>query len=164
MSSGKTSFNLEDLKKIKNQIKQAKKEYEEKIEKGEIQKQKPTLSNTIIGVIVIFIIIALIIILTIKNLDVILMPKNSVTFEVKNQNGEVIDGLEIYVSSTDNSFTIEYNKESSISITELGVSPGNYEVYFRNIPNNYTCPQILDEFTMEKDGKIKLEYECTKEN
>ena len=164
MSQNKSSFNLEDLKNAAEQIKQAKKEYEEKEEKGEIQKPKQTLANKIVGIIVLVAILALVIVVVILNLDTLLMPKNSVTFEVKNQNGEVVEGLEIHVSSSDNLYTIEYDKDSSISETVLDVKPGEYEVRFEIIPENYTCSKILDNFTMNDGDKIKLEYECTKDN
>lgn len=160
----KISFNVEDFKNFKEQIKKAstdaKIEYDEK--NAEVPKQ--SIGNKIIGVIMLIVLLVLVVVVVVSNLELFFMPKNSVTIVVSDQNGNLIEGLEIYVNSSNHSFTIDFDENSSTNITELGVKPGEYTLTFENIPSNYNCDKIVDYFTMTDGDKIKLKYECTKES
>ena len=166
MATHKTTFDMENLKKIKEQMQniqsEAKKENINK-KSGDEEIPKQSLGNKIVGIIVLIVIIALVGIVIVLNFDLLFMPKNSVTVVVSDQNGDVIDGLNLYVSNENKSFYIDYEQTSGTSITEVGVTPGTYTLIFHDIPEGYSCLKLVDEFTLSEGGKVKLEYECTKE-
>lgn len=163
----KTSFNLEDLKKIKEQVKkahtEAKTEYKEKKDRSE-EPQKQTIGNKIVGIIILIALLALVVVAILSNFELLFLPKNSVTITISDQNGDAIDGLSLYANSSNHSFTIEFDENTGTNVTELGVKPGDYTLTFENIPEHYNCTKIVDNFTMSDGDKIKLKYECTKEN
>lgn len=156
--NSKSTFNLDDLKKIKEQFEKAK---EEENNKTEVPKQ--SLGNKILGITILIGLIVSVVVVVVLNIDTLLMPKNSVTIIVSDQNGEVIDGLELQLQSEENFYTFKYSEESGSNVTELGFKPGDYNITFVNIPENYNCDIIIDSFTMSEGDKIKLEYCCTKE-
>jgi len=158
------SFDFEELKNQINQIKsasaQAKKEYEEKKTSGNYTKQP--LGQKIIGIIILIAIIVGVIFAVVSSLDTILLPKNSITITVTDQNGETISGLKIRIQDE----TGIYNNEFTdiLDLTLLNMEPGNYTLIFEEVPEGYSCPELIDNFTLNQDGKVKLEYECIKEN
>lgn len=125
--------------------------------------QKQPLRNKILGVLILTALLASAIVLIVLNIDTLLMPKNSVTIIVSDQNGEVIEGLELHLESEENLYTFDYTETTGPSMTELGFKAGDYNVTFINIPENYSCDKMTDNFTMSDGDKIKLEYKCTKE-
>lgn len=165
--NSKTTFNSEDFKNLKAQMQkayaEAKTEYDEKKAKGEKIPQQP-LGQKIIGIIILIVIVVLVGIVVALNFEFLFAPKNSVTFIVSDQNGDVIEGLRLYADSSNHSFTIEFDETVGINVTELEVGPGDYTVTFENVPENYNCPKMADNFTMSDGDKIELKYECTKEN
>lgn len=160
--NNKVSFNDSGFNEIKEQLKKAHVEAKEKYDNEKTSKQ--SLGNKVVAIIVLIAIMAVIVFVIILNFELLLMPKNSITIIVNDQNGDVIEGLRLYANSDNHSFTIEFDETSGSTVTELGVKPGNYILTFENIPENYNCNEITDEFTMSDGDKIKLEYECTKEN
>lgn len=92
------------------------------------------------------------------------LPKDSVTFDVRNQNSNIINGLILYSDSVTDSFRVEYDVTSTVEITNLVVKYGNYSLIFEIVKEGYSCPKLFDDFTLEKDGKVKLEYTRTKDN
>ena len=88
------------------------------------------------------------------------LQKNSITIKVFDQNGDAIEGIKVNIQSVNGvyneSFTNVFNN------TILDAKPGNYLLTFQDIPGDYVCPQLIDNFTLKQDGKIKLEYECRK--
>ena len=166
-SKSKATFNLEDFNKLKDEMKKAytnaKEDYEVKKANG-FEPQKQSLGKKIVGIIILIAIILLVGLVLVLNFELLFLPKNSVTFVVSDQNGEVIDGLSLRVESSVHTFFVEFDEFSTINITGLGVKPGEYTVFFENIPENYDCIKIMDQFTMTDGGKLKLKYECTKES
>lgn len=154
----KSTFNLDDLKKLKEQLKKAK---EEGNNKNVAPKQ--SIGNKIISIMILIGLIVSVIVIVVLNIGTLLMPKNSVTIIISDQNGEVIDGLELQLQSEENFYTFKYSEESGPNVTELGFKPGNYNIVFINIPQNYNCDKIIDSFVMSEGDKVKLEYRCTKE-
>lgn len=167
MGERKSSLNIENLKEIKKQFKtiseQTKKDYSNKKLSDE-ESSKSTTGNKLLGIIFVIAIIVVVIIALALNVEMLFLPKNSVTIVVSDQNGEVINGLNIQVDSNENSFSVDFDETTGIEVTELGVKPGDYTLTFQNIPKNYTCSKVIDDFTMSDNGKIKLEYECSKDN
>lgn len=165
--NNQSSFDKEEFKKIKEQIKQAytenKAEYENQKNKDE-KTPKQSLVNKILGIIILIVIIVMVVAVMISNFELLFLPKNSVTITVNDQNGNVIDGLKLYISNEVNSYTIEFDENSSSTITELGVEAGDYTLTFEEIPNGYTCSEVTDSFTLSEGGKVKINYECIKEN
>ena len=162
-----SSFNLEDLKNVAEQFKnvqeQVKKESEEGKSNGE-EVPKQSLGQKIIGILLLLVIVVIVAIVFISNLDLLFMPKNSVTFIISDQNGEVINGLRLEAIGDDKTIYIEFDEETGTDITELGFIPGEYKLKFRDVPSGYTCPDISEKFNMNDGDKLKLEYECTKDN
>lgn len=161
----KTIFNSDDLKKLKEQFEKAKAEAEkdEGNNNNNNEAPKQTLGSKVLGIIILIALLASVIVVVVLNIDTLLMPKNSVTIIVSDQNGEVIEGLELQLDSGENFYTFEYSETTGTNVTELGVKPGDYSITFVNIPENYSCDKIADDFTMSEGDKIKLEYQCTKE-
>lgn len=149
----------EQMSKIKNAGLKANKEYEEKKKKGEVEKQP--FSQKIVGIIIIVIIIIGLLFGFISNLDTLLLPKNSITINVTDQDGKIIEGVKINVQNVEGDYLEEFVIESSLTI--LDAKPGNYILTFEETPSGYSCPDLVDNFTLNQDGKIKLEYECVKE-
>lgn len=161
--SSKTSIDINELKEQMKQLKEvsakAKKEYEEKKATGEIP--KPNLGQKIITIVFLAIVVALIGYLIITNIDILLLPENSVTIIVTDENNEAINGLKVHVNGDVSRYTNEFIDISNYTI--LGVKPGEYTVTLFE-PSGYTCSKDTDTFTLNQDGKIKLKYICTKEN
>ena len=153
------NFSLEDFAKIKDGIKQAVEEETKKQQNGE-KKPKQTLWKTILGIFLLLILVGIVAFVIIGNLDTILLPKNTVTVIVKDQDGEAIRGLKVRFNAGGADRTIEY--EDIPNVIEFGVEPGDYDLYFENIPEDYECEKIRDTFTLEDGGKVKLEYTCNK--
>lgn len=151
-----------NFKEFKNQIKeaseQAKKEYEEKKAKGEITKQP--LGQKILGIIILIVVIAGVIFAVISNFKTLLLPKNSITINVTDQNGDIVSGLKIQIQV--NSEIQEFEFIDSSSITMLNATPGDYTIIFEEIPEGYSCSELVDNFTLNQDGKVSLKYECIK--
>lgn len=162
----KNEFNIEDFNEIKEKLKNAysesNKQQEEKKARGE-EIKKQSLGQKIIGIIILIVLIIGVGVVFIFNLDMFFLPKNSVTITVKDQNDNIINGLIVHFNSSNNSFTIDYNENSTIEITELGVKPGDYTLTFINVPEGYICSKMMDNFTLNDGGKVKLEYSCIKE-
>ncbi len=165
--NSKASFNLDDFKELKKQMEkkyaEAKTQYDENKTSGE-ESPKQSVGNKVIGIIILIAILGIVIYVVISNLELIFLPKNSVTIVVRDQNGDVIEGLRLYASSTNHSFTVEFDENGSTNVTELGVKSGDYTLIFENIPKNYNCDKTIDRFTMAEGDKVKLKYECTKGN
>ena len=164
--SGKFSqgeLNLEEMKQKMDQVKQeyekAKKEQSEKKAKGEILSKEP-LGKKIIGIILLVLLVSGVGLILWFNLDTILLPKNSITILVVDQNNEAINGLKIHLNGP-TMYDQEFEDISDITI--LDAKPGDYNLIFESIPDGYTCSKTQDYFTLAKDGKVKLEYECRKE-
>ena len=124
-----------------------------------INKFKESKKFKIVGLVIILIIL----IITIIGVSVDIAPKNSVTIYVVDQNGKGINGLELIINKVDDteSYQIKYTKKMKKN-RAVGLDEGDYELTFTNIPKGYTCFTVFDEFSMEKDEKKKLEYECLK--
>ena len=60
------------------------------------------------------------------NLDVILLPKNSITVVVTDQNGNAIEELKLNLYADTQSYDIEYSDISDYTI--LSAVPGDYTV------------------------------------
>lgn len=164
--NNKSNFNAEDFKNLKELMKkgyeESKKEYDKKKENGEEIPKQP-LWQKVLGIILIIVVLICVVLAVLSNIGTMFAPKNSVTFIVSDQNGEVIKGLSLRVESSDHLFTIDFDETSGTNITELGVKEGEYTIIFENIPENYTCSTVMDDFKMTDGDKIKLKYECTKE-
>ena len=162
----RTSFNIEDLKNVAEQFKnmqeQVKKESEERKSNGE-EVPKQSLGQKIIGILLVLVIIVVVAVVFISNIDLLFMPKNSVTFVISDQNGEVINGLRLEAIGDDKTIYIEFDEDTGTDITKLGFIPGKYKLKFMHVPSGYICPDISEKFTMNDGDKLKLEYECTKE-
>ena len=109
----------------------------------------------IIGVVVIVIILLLVILISNKSL------KNSITIVFNDENGNAINGLKISIGGAAN-----YQKEftNNTKITISNAVPGEYTLFIDSIPSNYSCSSFFDDFILEKDKNVKLEYECIKNN
>ena len=161
------SFDLNELKKVKEQLKKAynesKAEEEERKSRGEEIPKQP-LGQKILGFLILIAIIIGVGFVALSNIDMLFLPKNSVTITVADQYGNSIPGLVIHADSVDNSFTIEYSEDSTPEIINLDVKPGDYTVIFHVIPEGYTFTKAIDNFTLQDGGKVKLKYEFIKEN
>lgn len=160
-----SNFDVKAFKEQMNQIKgeydKAKLENEAKKAQGEpIEKPKQPLGKTIVGVLILVLIVGLVGYVVLNNLDVILLPKNSITLVVVDQDGNAINGLKINIRGN-HIYDEEFTDISDITI--LDAEPGDYILTFEHIPEGYDCSKVVDNFTLKKDGKIKLEYKCTKE-
>ena len=167
MATSKSSMGNFDFNEIKKQMKElkeatekAKNEYEEKEAKGEISKQP--LGQKVLGILILVVLLIIVGFVIISNLDTLFLPKNSITIKVTDENGDSIEGISINVSSKDGIYNENYNDFSNTTI--LGAKSGDYILTFTSIPEGYTCQELVDNFTLNQDGKIKLEYECTKNN
>jgi len=156
------SFDFKEFKNQLNQIKEASKQakemHQEKIE-GEMIKQ--SLGKKLLGIIILIAIVAGVIFVIISNFETILLPKNSITINVADQNGEVVNGLKIQIQV--NSEIQEFEFIDTTSITMLDAKPGEYTIVFEEVPEGYSCSELVDNFTLNQDGKVRLEYECIKE-
>lgn len=156
------SFDFNELKSKMNRLQEAsekaKKEYKEKSEKGEVTKQ--SLVQKIIGIIGLILIIICVGLVIWSNLDTIFLPKNSVTIVVTDQNGEAINGLKISLNGPE---MYDETFENISDVTFLEVESGKYSLTFDEVPEGYDCLSLYDNFTLNKDAKIKLKYECKKE-
>ena len=123
---------------------------------------KCPLWKRIISILIALIIIVFIVFVIASNFDTISIPKNSVTIVVKDQSGNSIDGLKIRFSAGDKDYNIEFDKLTKI--TQDNLKPGDYDLYFEYVPDNYNCEVINDNFTLSKGDKVKLEYICNKIN
>lgn len=157
------NLDLNELKSKFNEIKEAadkaKKEQEIKESTGEVAPQ--SLGNKILGIIILIVLVIGIGYILFSNLDTLLMPKNAVTIVVSDQNNNEINGLKIEIRG-EQTYYQEFDDIKDVTI--LGVTPGDYNLYFEYVPTNYSCSTITDKFTLKKDGKIKLEYKCEKLN
>lgn len=126
---------------------------------GEVNPQ--SLGNKILGIVVLIVLVIGIGFILVSNLDMLLLPKNSVTIVVSDENDNVISGLKIEIHGEQ---TYYQEFEDIKDVTIFGVNPGDYNLYFEYVPIGYSCGTISDKFTLKKDGKIKLEYECEKVN
>jgi len=164
--NNKSNFNAEDFKNLKELMKkgyeESKKEYDKKKENGEEIPKQP-LWKKVLGIFLIIVVLICVVLAVLSNIVLMFAPKNSVTFIVSDQNGEVINGLSLIVESNNHLFTIDFDETSGTNITELGVKAGEYTITFENIPENYTCSTVIDDFSMTDGDKINLKYECTKE-
>ena len=147
------------MSQVKAEFEKAKKEQDERKEKGETL-PKESLGKKIIGIILLVLIVIGLGLVIWFNLDTILLPKNSITISVVDQNGEAINGLILDINGP-----VMYDQEFEdiADVTFLDAKPGDYNLIFESIPDGYTCSKTQDYFTLSKNGKIKLEYECTKE-
>lgn len=162
------NFDLKDLKEAKEQfgklMEEAKKAEEANNgkETSEPVKKQPLWKKIISGIIVV-VVLGLIGFLMIQDyLRTFFLPKNSVTVKVVDQNGAAIDNLLIEIRNDDHDYTFDFGDDASTNITKVDVIPGDYDLYFRNVPEGYSCPTGSREFTLEEDGKVLLEYECDK--
>jgi len=164
--NNKSNFNAEDFKNLKELMKkgyeESKKEYDKKKENGKGIPKQP-LWQKVLGIILVIVVLICVVLAVFKNIGIMFAPKNSVTLIVSDQNGEVINGLSLIVESNNHLFTIDFDETSGTNITELGVKAGEYTITFENIPENYTCSTVIDDFSMTDGDKINLKYECTKE-
>lgn len=56
----------------------------------------------------------------------------------------------------------EFGYTDNLEHTVLDAETGDYILIFNEIPDGYTCLETADNFSLDIDGKIKLEYECQK--
>ena len=163
-SKSEFNFNRDELKKQMSEFKEAyskaKKEHEEKEKNGEIKKEP--LGKKILGIIIIIVLVIGTGFVLFDNLDLLFLPKNSITIIVKDQNGEAINGLKVNLESTAQIYNQEF--EDIPDITILSAIPGDYTLHFSSIPDGYTCHDLFDNFTLKENGKVKLEYVCEKDN
>jgi len=154
------NINLEDLKNQFNEMKEAAQKAKTEAKEKNIEVPKQSLGQKIIGIIVLIALLLGVGFIALSNLDMLFLPKNSVTLIVKDQNGDAINGLTVHFNGPQ-----IYNNEFTdiADLTILDVKPGDYIVTFEDIPDGYTCEKIMDNFTLNVDGKVKLEYTCTKE-
>ena len=156
-------FDMEEAKKQIAQIKeaaaQAKKEASEKNESGETHKEP--LGKKILGVLILIFVVVGIGFIIVSELDTLFLPKNSITLIVFDQNEEAIPGLKITMTGP-KVYETEFDEISDITI--LDAIPGEYDLVFEKVPDGYTCNNTTGSFTLSEDGKVKLKYECTKEN
>ena len=52
----------------------------------------------------------------------------------------------------------------SIEERIYNVEPGEYSLRFSNFNLNYDCPTFLEDITMSEGDKLKIEYQCKKED
>jgi len=164
----KKEFNIGnlDLNEIKdkfNEIKEAsekaKKEQAIKESTGKVTPQ--SLGNKILGIIILIALVIGIGFILVSNLDMLLLPKNSVTIVVSDENDNAINGLKIEIRGEQ---TYYQEFEDIKDVTILDVAPGDYNLYFEYVPSGYYCSTINDKFTLKQNGKEKLEYKCEKES
>ena len=150
-------FNLNDFKNAKEKLQNA---------YNEVNKQTPgdgpkqTLGQKIMVIVIFVVLIAISGFVLINNLDMFLLPADSVTFIVTDQNGEAIPDLRLYVSGP-RSYTVDFD---SIEERIYNVEPGEYSLRFSNFNLNYDCPTFLEDITMSEGDKLKIEYQCKKED
>lgn len=156
------NFDLNELKeqmsKIKEAAAEAKKENQERENRGEPKAKEP-LWKKIVGIIIIMIILGAVGFVVISNLDMLFLPKNSVTIVVKDENENAINGLNLKLIGP-NHYDVDY--EDITDQTLLDVKPGDYILTFEMIPEGYNCEKSTDKFTLAEGGKVKLEYKCSK--
>lgn len=155
------SFDIEELKNQMEQIKNAKKEYEENGQKEDYTKQP--LGQKIIGIIILIALVIGVGFAIWTNLDTMFLPKNSITITVTDQNGETINGLKINLQLGSDEQDMEFTENSS-SITILDATAGEYTLTFEEVPEGYSTDELVDTFILNQDGKVNLKYQCTKEN
>lgn len=164
--NNRTSVEGFNPKELKEQLGKMKEEYEksrtEYDENGNKVIKKMSFKDKIIGVFVALIIIACIGFAIWDNISMMFLPKNSITIIVSDQNDESISGLRITLRSSMTTYDEEFNDVSSVTI--LGAKPGDYVLTFDYVPSGYSCSYVNDEFTLNQDAKVKLEYKCNKEN
>lgn len=160
-SKSSSSFDFEQLKKLKEEIQKAKKESEKNNEKV-TENEKQPLGKKILGILILILLILGVGFAIITNLDTILLPKNSITIKVSDENGEKIKGLKLSLSSIDGIYQEQITDTSNATL--LGMKSGDYILTFEEVPEGYTCSKLVDNFTLNKDAKLKLKYECKKEN
>ena len=153
-----SNIDLGELKEKMSEIKAAADKAKE--EKTEVPKQ--TLGQKIIGIGVIILLLGGIGWFVLSSLDMLFLPSNTIKIIVADQNDEVIPELVVNVFRSDGGFSQDFSNESKIII--FGATPGKYRITFENVPEGYTCDTMNDTFTLEEDGKVKVEYECRKDN
>lgn len=162
--TSETNFSLRDLKEqfgeMKKTIDSAKKEYEEKGIKEE-NNGKQSFGQKILGIVVLVFLVGLGIFVLISNLGTVLLPKGSVTVVIKDQDNNKISGIKISITGEDGYYQ-EYEDAGNITILKL--KEGKYTLLFDYVPEDYSCPELIENFELSKGKKMKLEYECTKIN
>lgn len=114
----------------------------------------------IIGIIALIILFAASGFVLVLNMDILLLPKDSITIKVVDEKNREIDGLVIKLKGPD-TYTEEFKNKKSITFTD--VKAGEYQVIFAKIPSSYACPMEVNSFTLQQGGKVKMEYECMKQ-
>jgi len=160
----KTNIGNVDLNELKDkfsEIKEAAEKAKSEDNKNEI-KFKQSLGSKILGIVAIVILLVGCGWAIFSSLDMLLLPKNTIKIIISDQNGEVIPELMVNVEHSTSVFDEDFSNESEIII--FGATPGEYRVTFERVPEGYTCDTLYDTFTLEEDNKVKVEYECRKDD
>ena len=162
MSQGfQTSFGLEDIKQLKEGINKVKEEVEKQKSEGNPEIKQP-LGNKIGGFIVLLFIIVFVVVMLVLNYDMLFLPKNTVVFTVTDQNGNAVEGLELYVNGDQNSFYIKFDEYTGSKVKKLNVKPDEYTISLHYVPENYDCSDVKSEFILNNGDKYKFSANCVK--
>lgn len=155
-------FNLDELKeqigKIKEAAEEAKTEAENKKNLDEELPKEP-LWKKILGIIIVIGLLGAAGYALISDADTVVMPKNTITIIVKDENEKAVDGLRLKLIGPSH-YNVDYTDIADYTI--LDATPGDYLITFEIVPEGYTCEKVTDNFTLNEGGKVKLEYSCSK--
>ena len=164
--SNKTSMGNLDLKELKEKmqetkaaIEQAKVEYE--LNGGNREAEKQPLGQKIVGVLIIIALFFGLGWALVSNIGLMLLPKNSITIVVRDENGEHLEGVSIRLVNHEDNY---YGTHDNVSnLTLLNMQDGEYTLTFEDVPEGYNPDKLIDTFTLPENGKVKVEYICREE-
>lgn len=154
------NFDLNELKErmqeVKGAIEQAKAEQE--ANGGEAAIPKQSLGQKIIGIFLLIVLLVGCGWALISNIDLMFLPKNSITIVVENESGEHLEGVSINLLNTTGIYNHTHTDVDNLTL--LDMHPGKYILTFKEIPEGYTVDRLVDNLTLEQGGKVKVEYTC----
>ncbi len=158
--SVESNFDFAELKNQVDQIKKASEDTKKQPDSNTLEVKKQSLGQKVLGIIVLLAVVVGVIFVLLSSLDTLFLPKNSITVVVSDQEGNVVEGLKLTLQSDEAFYEIEYIDNAEHTV--LDAETGDYILSFNEIPDGYTCSETFDNFSLDTDGKIKLEYECQK--